>query len=89
MNDLVLVRDMTSGAFALRYSPIYRVVEVHGSNRIVVRDEKGNVTVRRASHLKMCDLKTKAALMVPEQDEYSQFGRNTKLLLHPKDVPNL
>ena len=22
-------------------------------------------------------------------DEYSQFGRNTKLLLHPKDVPDL
>ena len=27
--------------------------------------------------------------MVPEDDEYKQFGRNTKLLLHPKDVADL
>ena len=27
--------------------------------------------------------------MVPEQNEYSNFGRSTKLLLHPKDVPDL
>ena len=27
--------------------------------------------------------------MVPEADEYKQFGRNTKLLLHPKDVTDL
>ena len=27
--------------------------------------------------------------MVPDADEYRQFGRNTKLLLHPKDVPDL
>ena len=27
--------------------------------------------------------------MVPEGDEYKQFGRNTKLLLHPKDVTDL
>ena len=27
--------------------------------------------------------------MVPEQSEYSSFGRDTKLLLHPKDIPDL
>ena len=27
--------------------------------------------------------------MVPEVDKYKQFGRNTKLLLHPKDVIDL
>ena len=27
--------------------------------------------------------------MVPEADEYKQFGRNTKLLLHSKDVADL
>ena len=46
INDLVLVRDVTSGAFAPRYSPNYRIVAIHGPNRIVVRDEKGNETVR-------------------------------------------
>ena len=46
VNDLVLVRDVTSGAFAPIYSPNYRKVAIHGPNRIVVRDEKGNETVR-------------------------------------------
>ena len=49
VNNLVLVRDVTSGAFAPRYSPNYRIVAIHGPNRIVVRDEKGNESVRRAS----------------------------------------
>ena len=80
---------MTSGAFAPRYMPNYRVVEIHGPNRIVVRDEKGVESVRRSSHLKVCELKDKVAAMLPDADEYRQFGRNTKLLLHPKDVPDL
>ena len=58
-------------------------------NRIVVRDEKGNETLRRASHLKACDLKQKVASMTPEQEEYDKFGRSIKLLIHPKDIPDL
>ena len=61
------------GAFAPRCSPNYRIVVIHGPNRIVVQDEKGNETVRS----------------LPEQSEYSGFGRTRKLLLHPKDVPDL
>ena len=89
VNDLVLVRDPTSGAFAPRYMPNYRIVAIHGPNRITVRDEKGTETVRRASHLKACDWKKKLASMVPDQDEYNKFGRSTKLLLHPRDIPNV
>ena len=86
---MVLVRDPTSGAFAPRYMPNYRIVAIHGPNRITVRDEKGNETVRRASHLKVCDWKQKVTSMVPDQGEYDKFGRSTKLLLHPKDIPNV
>ena len=89
VNDQVLVRDVTSGAFAPRYTPHNRVVAVHGPNRIVITDEKGNESVRRASHLKHCDTKTKFASMVPENKEYEEFGRSTKLLIHPKDIPEL
>ena len=89
VNDLVLVSDVTSGAFALRYMPNYRVVGICGPNRIVVRDKKGVETVRGSSQLKACALKDKVTAMLLDQDEYSQFGRNTKLLLHPKDVPDL
>ena len=84
MNDLVLVRDLTSGAFAPRYMPNYRIVAIHGPNRITVRDEKDNESVRRASHLKVCDWEEKVTSMVPDPVEYDKFGRNTKLLIHPK-----
>ena len=89
VNDQVLVRDVTSGAFASRYTPHNRVVAVYRPNRILVRDEKGNESVRRASHLKHCNPKTKFSSMVPENKEYEEFGRSTKLLLHPKDIPEL
>ena len=69
--------------------PNYRVVEIHGPNRIMVRDEKGIESMRRSSHLKTCELKDKMATMVPDADKYRQLGRNMKLLLHPKDVPDL
>ena len=89
VNDLVLVRDPTSGAFTPCYMPNYRIVAVHGPNRITVRDEKGYETVRRASHLKVCEWKEKVTSMVPDQGKYDKFGRSTKLLIHPKDIPNL
>ena len=69
--------------------PNYRIVAIHSPNRITVRDEKGNETVRRASHLKVCDWKQKVTSMVPDQGEYEKFGRSTKLLLHPKDIPDV
>ena len=89
VNDLVLVRDPTSGAFAPRYMPNDRIVAIHGPNRITVRDEKGNESVRRASHLKLCDWKEKVISMVPDPGEYDKFGRSTKLLIHPKDIPDV
>ena len=89
VNDLVLVRDLTSGAFVPHYMPNYRIVAIHGPNRITVKDEKGNESVRRASHLKVCDLKQKVTSMVPDQNEYGKFGRSTKLLIHPKGIPDL
>ena len=62
---------------------------VHGPKRITVRDKKGYETVRRASHLKVCEWKERVTSMVPDQGKYDKFGRSTKLLIHPKDIPNL
>ena len=89
VNDLVLVRDPDSPVFHPKYLPNYRVKEIHGNNRIVVQDEKGHTSTRRSSHMKRCPLKEKIAMMVPTDTEYSQFGRPAKLLIHPKDVPQL
>ena len=57
VNDLVLVRDPDSPVFHPKYLPNYRVKEIHGNNRIVVQDEKGNTSTRRSSHVKKCPLK--------------------------------
>ena len=89
VNDLVLVKDPDSPVFHPKYLPNFRVKEIHGNNRIVVQDEKGNTSTRRASHVKRCPLKDKITMMVPTDAEYSQFGRPAKLLIHPKDVPDL
>ena len=59
---------------------------IQGLNRIVVKDQKGNESVRRASHIKIYDAKEKVTAMVPGHDEYKNFGRSMKLLLHTKDV---
>ena len=42
VNDLVLVKDPESAVFEPRYMPNYRIVVIHGKNRIEVQDEKGN-----------------------------------------------
>ena len=89
VNDLVVVRDMTSGVFKPKYMLGYRIVEIYGLNRIVVRDNKGIELVRRASHLKMQEPKAKVVEMVPSKDDYCTFGRSTKLLLHTKGIPEL
>ena len=89
INDMVLVRDPDSPVFHPKYLPNYRVKEIHGNNRIVVQDEKGNTSTRRSAHVKKCPSKEKIAMMVPTDEEYSQFGRPAKLLIHPKDVPDL
>ena len=67
----MLVGDVTSGAFSPRYMPNYRVVEINGPNRIIVRDKKVVESVRRSSDLKACELKDKVTAMLLDMDEYS------------------
>ena len=47
VNDLVLVKDPDSAVFEPRYMPNYRIVAIHGKNRIEVQDEKGHKSIRR------------------------------------------
>ena len=39
--------------------------------------------------MRVCDWKQKVTSMVPDQGKYDKFGRSTKLLIHPKDIPNV
>ena len=89
VNDLVLVKDPESAAFDPKYMPNYRVTAIYGRNRIEVQDEKGNKSVRRAAHVKICEPVDKVIHQLPPQAVYEQYGRRSKLLIHPKDVPEV
>ena len=89
VNDLVLVKDPESAAFDPKYMPNYRVIAVYGRNRIEVQDEKGNKSVRRAAHVKICEPVDKMICQLPPQKVYEEYGRALKLLIHPKDVPEI
>ena len=89
VGDLVFVRDPDSGVFEPCYSPNYRIIAIHGANRIEVQDEKGHKSVRRAGHVKRIEPVDKVCQQLPPEEVYKQFGRASKLLLHPRDVPDI
>ena len=69
--------------------PNYRVTAIFGRNRIEVQDEKGNKSVRRAAHVKVCQPADKVIDQLPPKTVYEQYGRTSKLLIHPRDVPHI
>ena len=71
------------------YSPNYQIIVIHGANRIEVQDEKGHKSVRRAGHVKRIEPVDKVCQQLPPEEVYKQFGRVSKLLLHPRDVPDI
>ena len=89
VNDLVLVKDPDSAVFEPRYLPNYRIIAIHGKNRIEVQDEKGHKSVRRSGHVKPCRPAAKVCHQLPPREVYEQYGRTSKLLIHPKDVPHI
>ena len=83
----MLVKDPESAVFEPKYMPNYRVTAIFERNRIEVQDEKGNKSIRRAAHVKVCHPVDKVIDQLPPQIVYEQYGRTSKLLIHPKDVP--
>ena len=66
--------------FELRYSPNYRIIAIHGANRIEVEDEKGHKSVRRAGHVKRIEPVDKVCQQLPPEEVYKQFGRVSKIV---------
>ena len=89
VNDLVLVKDCDSAVFEPRYMPNYRIVAIHGKNRIEVQDEKGHKSIRWLGHVKPCHPAEKVCHQIPSQEVYEQYGRTSKLLIHPRDIPHI
>ena len=89
INDLVLVKDPDAAVFELRYQPNFRVTAIYSNNRIEVQDERGHKSVRRSAHVKYIAPSEKVIQQLPTGQVVENYGRSTKLLLAPKDIPNL
>ena len=89
VNDLVLVKDPDAAVFEPRYQPNFRVTAIFGNNRIEVQDEKGHKSLRRSAHVKYIAPSEKVIQQLPSEQVVKNDGRSTKLLLAPKDIPDL
>ena len=88
IGDLVLVRNINSGVFEPKYSPNYRIIAIYGNNHIAVKAPDGKVQVCRRGHIKKIDPVDKVVSLLPSTEDYEKFGRKTKLLLHPDNIPD-
>ena len=89
INDLVLVKDPDSAVFVLRFQPNYRVTAIFGNNLKEVQEEKEHRSVRRSSHMKYVEPSEKVIQQLPGKETLQNYGRSIKLLMAPKDIPNL
>ena len=86
---MVLVKDPDAAVFEPRYQPNFRVTAIFSNNRIEVQDERGHKSVRRSAHVKYIAPSEKVAKQLPSEQLLKNYGRSTKLLLAPKDIPDL
>ena len=48
----------------------------------------GKVQVQHRGHIKKIDPVDKVISLLPSTEDYQKFGRKTKLLIHPDNIPN-
>ena len=88
IEDLVLVRNVNLGIFKPKYSPNYRIIAIYGNNHIAVKAPDGKVQAQHRGHIKKIDPVDKVISLVPSAKDYQKFGRKTKLLIHPDNIPD-
>ena len=89
INDMVLVKDPDAAVFEPRYQLNFRVMTIFGNNRIEVQDERGHKSIRRSAHVKYIAPTEKVIQQLPSEQVLKNYGRTAKLLLAPKDIPDL
>ena len=89
VNDMVLVKDPDAAVFEPRYQPNFKVTAIFGNNRIEVQDERGHKSIRRSAHVKYIEPREKVEKQLPSKEVIKNYGRSAKLLLAPRDIPDL
>ena len=88
IGDLVLVRDINLGVFEPKYSPNYRIITIYGNNHMAAKAPDSKVQVLCRGHIKKIDPVDKVISLLPSTEDYQKFGRKTKLLIHPDNIPD-
>ena len=88
IGDLVLVRNIDLGIFEPKYLPNYRIIALYGNNNIAVKAPDGKVQVQCRGQIKKIDPVDKVISLVPSVEDFKKFGRKTKLLIHPDNIPD-
>ena len=89
INNMVLVKNPDAAVFEPRYQLNFRVTEIFGNNRIEVQDKRGHKSIRRSAHVKNIAPSEKVVKQLPSEQVLRNYGRNSKLLLAEKDIPDL
>ena len=89
VNNMVLVKDPDAAVFEPRYQLNFRVTAIFSNNRIEVQDERGHKSIRRSAHVKYIAPSEKIIQQLPSEQVLKNYRRSTKLLLAPKDIPDL
>ena len=78
-DNSVLLKDHTTGVWDRRYIGDYRVVSFHGKTQVEVVNSTGTVVKYMLP----------ADQVISKLPDYQCFGRQLKLRIDPKNIPNL
>ena len=84
--DTVLIKNHTAGPFGSRYIGDYRIVSFKGNQVKLIPSTGGKSKMEHISNIKYI---MPAERYISQLPDYEIFGRQTKLHLNPKNIPDL
>ena len=85
-SDSILLKDHTTGVWDPRYTKDYHFISFPRKTQVEVVGSKGKVKIVHISDVKYVLPADRAISKLPD---YQSFGRQSKLRIDPKDIPNL
>ena len=86
ISDTVLIKNHTAGPFDPRYVGDFRIVSFKGNQVELIPSTGGKSKIEHVSNIKYI---MPAEQYISQLPDYELFGRQTKLRLNPKNIPDL
>ena len=84
--DTVLIKNHTAGPFAPKYISDFRIVSFKGNQVELIPSTGGRSKMEHISNIKYM---MPAERYISQLPDYESFGRQTKLGLNPRNIPDL